>query len=74
MKDFKTSDILLAASLRVHGYTMTNIEKQGNKGIFVFGEVPDQFIMDYDLNKIQVEPVAFNNFIKQLTTAVRRMI
>lgn len=74
MKQFKTSDILLAASLRVHGYPMVNIEKQGTRGIFVFDDIPDEFIRDYDLNKVQVEPIAFNNFIKSLTTAVRRMV
>ena len=70
---FSTSDIILAACLRIHGFEMTSIEKQGNKGTFVFVSVADDFILNYDLGKILVEPIAFNQMIKTLTTAVRRM-
>ena len=72
--EYRTSDIILAACLRVHGFVMTSIEKQGNKGTFVFSNVTDDFILNYDLGKILVEPIAFNNAIKQLTTSVRRMV
>lgn len=71
--EYKTTDITLAAFLRLSGCQMTGIEKQGQKGTFVFIEVDDQLIIDYDLGKALVEPVAFNNAIKQLTTSVRRM-
>ena len=70
---YKTTDIILAACLRLSGYDMVMIEKDGNKGTFVFADVDQTFVVDYDLGKIQVEPVAFNNAIKQLTTSVRRM-
>ena len=75
MAEYKTTDIVLAASLKVHGYSLDNIERVGNtnKGTFVFMDVDDKFITDYDLSKVLVEPVAFNNAIKQLTTSVRRM-
>jgi hypothetical protein len=74
--EYRTEDIVLAASLRCHGYQLTSIDRTGNstKGIFVFANVQDSFIRDYDLGKITVEPVAFNNNIKQLTTSVRRMV
>jgi len=71
--EYRTSDIILAACLRVNGYEMTSIEKQGNKGVFIFTDVPEEFVLNYDLGKMLVEPVAFNNAIKQLTTSVRRM-
>ncbi len=71
--EFKTTDIILAACLRVHGFEMISIEKQGNKGTFIFNNVDNEFILNYDLGKILVEPIAFNNAIKQLTTSVRRM-
>jgi hypothetical protein len=73
---YRTEDIVLAASLRCHGYPLMSIDRSGNstKGIFVFGDVKDEFIRDYDLGKITVEPIAFNNNIKQLTTSVRRMV
>lgn len=70
---YKTTDIILAACLRLNGYDMVVIEKDGNKGTFVFSTVKPEFITDYDLGKVLVEPVSFNNQIKQLTTSVRRM-
>lgn len=70
---YKTTDIILAACLRLNDYDMVMIEKEGNKGTFVFADVDLDFVTDYDLGKVRVEPVVFNNTIKQLTTSVRRM-
>lgn len=69
---YKTSDIILAAFLRLQGKNLQDIELTGNKGTFVFDDVEDNLLEDYDLGKCLVEPVAFNNAIKQLTTSVRR--
>lgn len=74
MNQYKTSDINLAAVLRLEGYDLLDIELSGTKGTFVFGDVNQEIINEYDLGKRRVEPVAFNNMIKQLTTSVRRMI
>ncbi len=71
--EYRTTDIVLAASLRVHGYKMTSIEINGGRGTFIFDNVDSDFLIQYDLSKCSVEPVAFNNAIKQLTTSVRRM-
>ncbi len=73
MSEFKTSDIILAACLKLNDIEMIKIELDGNKGTFVFEEVDQEYVDDYDLGKCQVEPVTFNNAIKQLTTSVRRM-
>ena len=70
---YKTTDIVLAASLVVHGFKMTSIETVGSRGTFVFESVDDDFLLQYDLSKCAVEPVAFNNAIKRLPTSVRRM-
>lgn len=70
---YNTTDIILAACLKLNNYTLLNININGNKGIFVFENVDEQFIIDYDLGKHLVEPVSFNNMIKQLTTSVRRL-
>lgn len=71
---YKTSDIVLAACLKVNGYELSTIEKvTATKGNFVFLNVPQAFIKSYDLGKVLVEPVAFNNAVKQLTTSARRM-
>ena len=70
---YKTSDIILAACLKLNGFTMRSIERTGRKGIFVFEDIEQDFITEYDLGNVKVEPVAFNNQIKALTTSVRRM-
>lgn len=69
---FKTTDIVLAASLKVQGHVLVDIEKNGNKGTFCFEAVDDKVINDYDLGVLLVEPTSFNNAIKSLTTAARR--
>ena len=71
--EYRTTDIILAAYLRLEGVQMLRIEKQGNKGTFVFEDVDQNVVEAYDLGRARVEPVAFNNQIKQLTTSVRRM-
>ena len=73
MSEFKTSDIILAACLKLHDAEMVRIELNGNKGTFVFVDIDHGYVDQYDLGKCSVEPVAFNNAIKQLTTSVRRM-
>lgn len=74
MERYKTTDIVLAATLKTLGHGLLDIEVQGTKGTFVFGEVDPDFLTQFDLGKQRVEPVEFNNAIKQLTTSVRRMV
>jgi hypothetical protein len=69
---FETTDIVLGASLKVLGYQLTHIEKNGSKGTFFFADVTDEVINDYDLGRLLVEPAGFNNAVKALTTASRR--
>lgn len=71
---FRTSDIILAACLKLNNYKMSSIDVVGNKGTFIFENVPQDIITQYDLGQLLVEPVAFNNTIKQLTTSVRRIV
>lgn len=72
---YKTTDIVLAATLREHGYKLIDIEQcNTNKGMFVFKDVPRQLLTDFDLQNMQVEPISFNNTIKQLTTSVKRAL
>lgn len=73
MESFRTTDIVLAAVLRLSDVELIDIEINGNKGTFVFTNIDEEFIAQYDLGKCLVEPIAFNNMIKQLTTSVRRM-
>lgn len=73
IEQYKTSDILLAACLRVQGYQLSNIELVGSKGTFVFCNVDQSYINEFNLGNCLIEPVTFNNTVKQLTTSVRRM-
>lgn len=72
-RHIETSDIVLAAMLKVQGYSLDKIEKQGTRGIFCFPDVDEATLQDFDLGKSMVEPVSFNNAIKALTTATRRI-
>lgn len=72
-----TSDIVLAASLIVSGFKLTGIQLVGTKGVFCFAESPlDEiiaFLGVYSLGNARVEPKAFNNKIRELTTSVRQL-
>lgn len=72
-RHIETSDIVLAASLKVQGFKLERIEKQGTRGIFCFADVDEEVLSSFDLGKCLVEPVLFNNAIKALTTATRRI-
>ena len=72
MERLETTDIVLAAYLKVKGYKMIEILKNGNKGTFIFAGVPDAEINEYDLGQAKVEPKGLNYEIKALTTAARR--
>lgn len=71
---YKTSDIVLAASLKSLGNTLSSVELQGSKGIFVFEDVEQQFLDQFDLGQIRIEPISFHSAVKQLTTIVRRKL
>ena len=69
----ETSDICLAASLRVYGYTLQEILKEERRGIFVFVEVDNDIVSKYNLGQLLVEPNAFHAAVKFLTMAVKRV-
>lgn len=73
MKEFRTTDIVLAAYLRINQCVMLGIEKQGQKGTFIFEDVPEEMVKVYHLGNALVEPIVFNNLIKQLSVSVRSM-
>jgi len=73
LASYETSDIILASVFKTQGFKLDEITLNGNKGIFKFLNIDRQILLDFDMGKILVEPVAFNNSIKSLTTAVRRL-
>jgi hypothetical protein len=75
MKQYvETSDIVLAATLKVKGFRLEKIEKEGRRGIFCFADVDTKILTEYNLGQVLVEPVALNNAVKALTTATKRII
>lgn len=72
MNTFETCDIVLAATLKINNFQLYEITKTGNRGTFCFENIPTDFITKFDTGNCLVEPVAFNNAIKTLTTSVRR--
>jgi alkylhydroperoxidase/carboxymuconolactone decarboxylase family protein YurZ len=71
-RPFATIDIILASYLKVLGFKLQGIEREGNRGTFVFEGVPKHIVEEYDLGKALVEPKALNNEIRSLATAARR--
>jgi hypothetical protein len=74
MKHVETSDIVLAATLKVKGYRLDRIEKDGKRGIFCFADVTEAELTQFNLGQALVEPVALNNAVKALTTATKRIL
>ena len=70
--DYETTDIVMAAFLKVAGYTLKDITLVGHKGTFIFADVSKEHIDEYFLGNALVEPVSFNGAVRQLTTACRR--
>lgn len=69
---FETVDIILAAYLKVKGFKLQNIIRNGNRGTFVFEPIPATVLEEYDLGNALVEPKALNGEVRSLTTATRR--
>jgi hypothetical protein len=70
----ETSDIVLAATLKVQGFKLDRIEKDGKRGIFCFADVETAKLNEFNLGQTLVEPVTLNNAIKALTTATKRVL
>lgn len=69
----ETSDIILAATLKVKGYRLDRIEKDGRRGVFCFADVHTSTLAEFNLGKALVEPNALSSAIKALTTATKRI-
>jgi hypothetical protein len=73
-QDVETSDIVLAATLKVKGFRLDRIEKDGRRGVFCFADVDTKVLDEFNLGQALVEPVALNNAVKALTTATKRIL
>lgn len=77
-KDYGTSDIVLAATLKMHGVefdriSVTKLPSGMRRGVFHFKNVSVDDLTAFDMGKFSVEPVAFNSEVRQLTAAVKRL-
>ena len=71
---FKTTDLVIASTLRAYGVPLERIEHEGFKGSFVFDltDEDQQIIAEFDCGKASVEPMIFLALRAQLLTAVSR--
>ena len=72
-ENYETTDIVLAAYLRLNNCSLIHINKIGQQGTFVFSSVPEELITNYQLGNGKVEPRLFNNMVRQLSTSVRNI-
>lgn len=71
---FKTTDIVLAACLKLQGYALTEIRCTGKQGTFVFADVDSNTIREFNCAHLLVEPVQFHSMVRQLSASVLRAI
>lgn len=72
--EYRTSDIVLAACLKMERVKLERIDREGRRGIFVFVNVPEEFISNFDSGLMLVEPASFNSEVRTLNTAIKRLI
>lgn len=78
MKTYSTSDIVLAATLRCKGYsleriTIAKLPSGAQRGVFHFNDVDEQVLIEFDQQKILVEPIAYNTNVRSLNAAIKRL-
>lgn len=71
---FRTTDIVLASCLKLHGYELKQIVCKGKQGTFVFVDVEQLVIEDFNCGRIHVDPVLFYGTVRQLSASVVRQI
>lgn len=74
MKNYNTTDIVLAATLTIIGFPVASVVVNGRRGTFVFEEISDVVVEDYHKGNITVVPVVFHRALRDLTIQVNRLI
>ncbi len=72
-RTISTTDLCLAATLKVKGFRLLNIEKQGKRGTFFFQDVTDELIKEFHMGNILVEPSIFHQAVRSLAEAAKRL-
>ncbi len=76
MKTFDTHDLYLAAALKLHGFKIVDLKRDGNgRGIFVFEDRPDRakYVRDYFSGELQGSLKYFSNAWSDLKSLVNEM-
>lgn len=71
---YETTNIVFAAYFRNVGYAISEIRLDGRQGVFIFDDVEQSDIDAITLGSAHVEPVAFYDMIRQLTTVVKKKV
>ena len=71
---YKTTDIVLAAVLKMQGYKLDNITIEGRRGTFIFLNVDPHSLDEFNYDGIRVEPKEFNAAVRTLSGTINRMI
>ena len=75
-KTFETHDLYLAAALKIHGYKIINLRRNGNgRGIFIFEDRPDrsQFVKGYFSGELTGSLKGFSNAWSDLKGLISEM-
>lgn len=71
--EYVTSDIALAAALRLSNHRMDRISVEGKRGFFHFLNIDSEMVDKIGLDQVLVSPYAFHGEIKHLTSIIGRM-
>ena len=70
---FQTSDISLCATLCCYGYQLESVDsKNPQRAVFLINknEQLDNLIQKYWTHQLQVEPMSFFNYLKEIKTRI----
>ena len=75
-KTFETHDLYLASALKIHGFKIIDLKKNGNgRGIFIFEDQPTrpQYVRDYFSGELKASLKAFSNAWADLKSLINEM-
>lgn len=72
--EYKTSHVPLAAYLKLKGAQVTKVTCEGRRGVFTFGFVAREHIIEFNNGQATVEPNEFAEKMSQLTQTAKRVI
>ena len=75
--DYPTTDLCLAATLRLNLVEMSHIRLTGKnktRGVFHFKDVDREFLDAFDAGNVRVEPGEYHQMARRLTEHVRRLV